>query len=62
MEQQNEIAGRAKMIVDTCKLIQDHTRKEIITSPHQTATLLEVIIRDANRIIELNKTSNGTTE
>lgn len=53
----NEIEGRAQLIVDTCKILQDHTTRGIITNPHQTAVLLEMVIKDANRIIELTKTT-----
>jgi hypothetical protein len=63
MTTEEKITGRAKMIVDTCKLIQDHTRKGIITNPFQATTILDMVIYDANKIIEeIQKLSNGTTE
>jgi hypothetical protein len=62
MTTEEKILGRAKLIIDVCDLLQDHTRKRIITNPLQATTILDMVIYDTNKIIEEIQEEYGTTK
>lgn len=58
MERIKEINGRAKLIIDVCKMIQEDSSKYILTTSQQVSAILQSVIMDAERIITLTTEEN----